>query len=455
MASDLSVRQLMRNAGYDNNKIGYDTKTGWVTYDNKPFMKPSKIYQGTSFTDQASFDKANQAFRSRYNPSPITTMPISSTYQNTSPYNLVPASLTNQQQNLPDYRNLISDLYNRLNTTSNFDPYSTPQYKAYQEQAQRAAQEGVRAAQEALGASGFARSTNLSDRAQRIQNQANEYLTTQVVPQIIAQEEARRQQQLQNLSSLIGTLMNVDREQFNRGVTTAQLYGRGTLPPEAQNLVNQALYNKQAWWSASPEERQRLAAENQHIYRTLSTQYGVDPTLINERVDYQTALRNAANLAPQTLQARQFEESIRKADRDFAYRQLRDQIADKQWQKQFDEDTRRFGLEYALNRQIQLGNLSARQAELALSRQRLNADLQQQALDNQFREKEFALRQQQATPYNELALKAAQLAQSDSNWFGADDQTKQEIFNYYLNLLSSGNQSTGGVTDEEILQYLR
>lgn len=453
MASDLSVRQLMRNAGYDNSKIGYDASTGWVTYDNKPFMKPSKVYNGTSFTDQASFDKAHQAFSSRYNPSPITTMPISSTYQSTPS---IPMSLTNQQQNLPDYRKLISDLYSRLNTTSNFDPYSTPQYKAYQEQAQRAAQEGVRAAQEALGASGFARSTNLSDRAQRIQNQANEYLNTQVVPQLIAQEEARRQQQLQNLSSLIGTLMDVDREQFNRGVTTAQLYGRGTLPSEAQNLVNQALYNKQAWWSASPEERKRLADENQQIYRILSTQYGIDPTLINEKVDYQTALRNAANLAPQTLQARQFEESVRQADRDFAYRQLRDQIADKQWQKQFDEDTRRFGLEYALNRQIQLGNLSARQAELALSRQRLNADLQQQALDNQFRERELALRQQaqqQGSPYNELALKAIQLAQNDPNWSMADDQTRQQLIDRYMNLLSSGNAS--GVTDEEILQYLR
>lgn len=58
----------------------------------------------------------------------------------------------------------------------------------------------------------------------------------------------------------------------------------------------------------------------------------------------------------------------------FAYQQARDQIADSQWKAQFDEDTRRYGLDYALNRQVSLGNLSLQQAQLAQSRANSSAD---------------------------------------------------------------------------------
>lgn len=78
-----------------------------------------------------------------------------------------------------------------------------------------------------------------------------------------------------------------------------------------------------------------------------------------------------------TMERRQFDESNRRFDTEFNYQQARDQTKDQQWKQQFDEDVRRHGLEFGLQHQVQLGNLSARQAELALSRDKFNFDKQQ------------------------------------------------------------------------------
>ena len=108
------------------------------------------------------------------------------------------------------YDTQIADLLNqiayRINNPTNVDPRTTPEFAAAQAAIERQAQQGIRAAQEALGASGFARSTNLAERAQNIANAATEYLETQVVPQIAAQIQARDQQGLENSLALVQAL---------------------------------------------------------------------------------------------------------------------------------------------------------------------------------------------------------------------------------------------------------
>jgi hypothetical protein len=61
----------------------------------------------------------------------------------------------------------------------------------------------------------------------------------------------------------------------------------------------------------------------------------------------------------------------------FAYQQTRDQIGDQRWQQQFDEDMRRYGMDYALNQQVKSGQLSMQQAQLALQQSKFNYDQQQ------------------------------------------------------------------------------
>lgn len=49
----------------------------------------------------------------------------------------------------------------------------------------------------------------------------------------------------------------------------------------------------------------------------------------------------------------------------FAYQQVRDSVADSQWQTQFDEDTRRFGLNYALDELVANNQITQSQADSA------------------------------------------------------------------------------------------
>lgn len=53
----------------------------------------------------------------------------------------------------------------------------------------------------------------------------------------------------------------------------------------------------------------------------------------------------------------------------FDWNRSQDQFNNQKWQAEFNEDRNRFGIEFALQKQVQLGNLSIDQARLALSQQ--------------------------------------------------------------------------------------
>lgn len=101
----------------------------------------------------------------------------------------------------------INDYLNEFMTQSKtFDPYSSPEYAAQKAMADQRAQEQMRNTQEMLGGSNLARSTRLTDRVQDIAGDKEQYLQTQVLPQIIAQEQARKQQEFQNYISMLTPL---------------------------------------------------------------------------------------------------------------------------------------------------------------------------------------------------------------------------------------------------------
>lgn len=93
---------------------------------------------------------------------------------------------------------------------------------------------------------------------------------------------------------------------------------------------------------------------------------------------YQT---NRANVADQQFQ-QQFgyqQERDQVADQQFQqqfeYNAVRAAIGDQQWQAQFDESVRQYGLDYALNEQIQLGNLSLADAQNAREQGKYDAEM--------------------------------------------------------------------------------
>ena len=327
MAYDQSVRKLLNQRNIDNSRIGYNVNTGTVTVDNKDFMRPQKNYGGTTFTDQPSF---NQAYSSYFQQPNVTNLPYNPNNPATMtnlPYNpsnpaslayLTASNLQNQQPAQPAQQapqtsqNIIGDIYNRVMNPTPYDVYASPEYSSAQAQSQRTAQQGVRAAQEALGASGFGRSTNLAERAQGIQNQANEYLLTQVVPQLIAQNQARQQQQVSNLGSLISPLMRGEEFAKTFPLQEAQTTGQ-YLPPGAKELIDRALENKASWPSLDPDTQRAVAEENQLIYGQLASM-GIDPSSINQDVGIGQARIAAGKLGIPTLGARQFTEGQRQFD---------------------------------------------------------------------------------------------------------------------------------------------
>lgn len=280
MANDYGIRSGLVSKGYRDEDIGYDQNTGYVQVKGQNFMKPGMNVQGTTYTSRPDFDNAYGQFRKgQMQPgvpngntgiNPAAGMSGGTPQTGGSPYsrmggaqnvsNPMGGGFTGQgfqQQDVQPNANLyadqitqlIADITNRLSAPQQ-DVYSTPQYAAAQAQQQRAAQQGIRSAQEALGSAGFGRSTTLGESANRIQNDANEYLQLQLVPQIQQQLAAQRQNEISNQFALLDPIFN----QLSREDTLKQQditnTGRMPLPQGAQDLINQLVRTKQEAESA-------------------------------------------------------------------------------------------------------------------------------------------------------------------------------------------------------------
>lgn len=64
LRNDTGIRQYMVDKGYNPEKIGYENDQ--VTFDNKPFMTPSYVNNGTSYASSAAIDKAAEEFNKNF-----------------------------------------------------------------------------------------------------------------------------------------------------------------------------------------------------------------------------------------------------------------------------------------------------------------------------------------------------------------------------------------------------
>lgn len=286
MAYDYQIRPALNKAGYSDTDIGWDQGRKVVTLKGQDFIGKDNLTNvaGSTFTDRQTFDNALKKYNQGQQQQNLQSV-VTNHQMPTNPYN----------QQLDDQIKYLMSFAQQNQQPVN--PYSTAQYAAYKGQSDRRAQEGTRAAQEALGSAGFGRSTTLGERAQGIQNQEAQFLETQIIPQILAAEEAKRQQQFSNMSSLLDPLMNQRNYADNRAQT-----------------------------------------ERGNAFDALSYLLGEDQRRIdNDRAD------------------RDFDRGVLESDRNFEYTQARDQIADERYKVEFDEDVRRHGLDYAM-RKAQLNN---------------------------------------------------------------------------------------------------
>lgn len=302
MASDYGIRQGLVGKGYTNDDIGYDQNTGYVTVKGQNFMKPDLNLAGTTYTNQQAFDSAfNQLQKQQQNGQQGYT-----TYATQQPTQ----GATTQYKNpyMDQYTQMISGIQQQMMNQQPIDPYSTPQFRAAEAQAQQRAQQGIRAAQEALGSAGFGRSTELGKEAQREQNDATQYLMTQVVPGIVNQLQNERQQQIQNQFSLLNPVMsllgredNLSQQRRENARADAALTGQ-YLPADAQDVINRILGLKQQSESGSLDPQSaRIEADR---YRAQLASMGIDPNVVGYESDYNQAMQNVAQGFP-TQQTRQ------------------------------------------------------------------------------------------------------------------------------------------------------
>lgn len=177
---------------------------------------------------------------------------------------------------------LIAQLQSRINAPP-VDPRTTPEYEAAQAAVQRQVADNIRLAQEALGESGFARSTNLAERSQSIADAGTEYLETQLVPQIAQQIFQRDQQGLMNSMAMLDALMR------QQGLFDERQR------MEMQNLSNlltaltgqQALVDSRQQWGAEHE----LALSRQDLQERMFQFEQQQASIENERARIQEALR--------------------------------------------------------------------------------------------------------------------------------------------------------------------
>lgn len=188
MPGSVPIRQSLESSGINPNTIGYNAPTRSVTVNNQPFTVPSQSVGGTAYATQQQYNTALNNYRTNDLQNQV--------------YNYKPA----ENPYTPQINDTIAYLMDFAKQQQVSNPYTTPEYAAYAAQSDRRAQQGIRAAQESFGGSGFGRSTALGERAQGIQNGETEYLETQVIPAILAAEQQRRQQQYSNVANLLNPL---------------------------------------------------------------------------------------------------------------------------------------------------------------------------------------------------------------------------------------------------------
>ncbi len=370
-SGSVAVRSALQSAGYNPNSIGYSN--GTVALNNQPFVTPSANVNGTTYANQSVYNNALANTRI----GDLQNQIVNNTKLPDNPYS---SQIDDTIKYLMDY----------AKNQQVSDPYSTPEYQAYKAQADKQAQAGIRAAQESMGSSGFGRSTALGERAQGIQNDATAYLETQVIPQILAAERERQQQQYNNVMSILNPLMNQQqyadtRSQTELGnlynalnsVTGEQQRGYDNaradaaltgnyLTPDQQTAINTLLGLKQQAETKGITKDQRDALSAQaDVVRNQMRAMGLDPTQFGANVSYNSAsqVNPGRTLQGQQLDMQKNEQQFNQAMQN---RQQNFVEGQQSWQNtfdqaKFDEDVRRYGLDYALQQQ-----------QLAISQQNAN-----------------------------------------------------------------------------------
>lgn len=392
------IRGALNKKGVDNSRVGY--KDGFVTVDGKNFLKADLNNKGTTYTSQATFDKAYGGLNLGNQPtaSPVTpasTRPMVQAAANVTGKQAVytpPASQAAQTLvNMGSKINQNSGFQFSTPAPFSFNPESDPAYQSQLALAKQNAADQQIDTNALLRSQGQGKSSYSEIVANQIGNKAMANLSETIVPQLMQQayqrysDEANRslqtqqlnygvsQDQLSNLASLYG-LQN--QENFQNPLAESQVTGT-YLPEGARTAINNLLGLKGQAEAKGVTAAQRADYSKQaDAIRTYLDSIGIDSSKYGANVSAAQASQVAPGVRTLAGQAQDFSQNLATRQQDtaekqyteqFAYQKARDAITDKRWQTEFDENVRQYGLNYGLQQLSQSNDASYRQAQLALA----------------------------------------------------------------------------------------
>jgi hypothetical protein len=340
--------------------------------------------------------------------------------------------------------NLMRQIATRESTPFSYDPNSDPAYQAALQRARSNIDQGNSAAQAEMNRRGILNSTITSDRMGEIASNEMGRVETDVLPALMQQayqkyidQENLKQQQFSNYGNLAQMYINEDQRGIDNTNTRAQMTGYLPGGEEARQLVTQLLGLKQQAEAKGITAAERTKLSNQADgIRAMLSQMGVDASQYGANVNYNTASQvtpTIRTLAGQQMdmsrQGQAFNQQF--SQEQFAYQKVRDAITDKQWQAQFDQSVRQFGLNYALS-QLQENNQQAyRQAQIALSQD--DNDRQWISLENSMSGSSYS----GMTPTQVLDAARNQFSIEDEDGnksIPRDSATKEQIYSYVASM---------------------
>lgn len=391
------IRSALKQKEISDEQITYDPNKG-VMVGGTPFIRPEKNYGGSTYTSPQNFQSAWENY------SKALTQPIAGTTagfaQTGTPTTTgtTQAGTTTQPASLNEQINkIIQGLLTYGQNQPAFDPYSSAAYQAAQAQTQRQTQQGIRSAQEAFGSAGFGRSTALGERAQRIGQEGTEYLMTQVLPQIQAQEQARRQQEYQNTLSALQPLLGQQSREDQLALQQAQLTGNIPISPESQGIIDQLIGLKQqaetAGVGGATAETMGQFRSRGDVLRNQLANMGIDVSGLG-------AETSAADVriprGVQTLEAQQIERKNYESDRQYEFAKGQQDWENNFKQAQFDWNKAQQDWENTFKEKDFQQSMNEAAASRGLQWASLDQRTKEFVADQAFREKQFEFEKEQA-----------------------------------------------------------
>ena len=419
------IRSALKEKGIADEQITYDPNKG-VLVGGTPFIRPEKNYAGSTYTSPQNFQSAWDAYSKSLNKPTVgtgytgsgvgvgaaagyTPSPTGTTAGYTQPQPVAQPNQLNDQIN-----KIIQSLQTYGQNQPAFDPYSSSAYQAAQAQTQRQSQQGIRQAQEAFGSAGFGRSTGLGERAQRIGQEGTDYLMTQVIPQIQAQEQARKQQEYQNILTSLQPLLTqqsradelaqqarsredqLAQQNIANAMQQAQLTGT-YIPQGSQDIINQLIGLKNqaetaGLGGATAETMAQFQSQGDALRNQLAA-LGIDVSGLG-------AETSAADVrfprGVQTLESKQIERKNYESDRQFEFAKGQQAWENTIKQAQFDENKAQQAWENTFKERDFAQSMQEAAAGRGLQWASLDQRTKEFVADQAFKEKQFAFEQQQA-----------------------------------------------------------